>query len=174
MQLIARRNSAAFEAAGISDSPVRPGPALERRKQKDPSSLPTCPHVPINFTPRWGAILICNFECAHIPPEMRKIRRVIVLSSTQHNTWSALNPGTCTVVPLSSTVPWSRDLRAVLIPRGTYPSLTRDVWAKCGMVQTISNARLSRVRIGQRYLKDFATQADMARVQDATRFALDL
>lgn len=128
----------------------------------------------INFTPRWAAILICDFERAYIAPEMRKIRRVIVLSSTQFNTWSAVDHGTCSVVPLSCTPPRAGDRRSILIPQGIYKSLTRDVWAKCGMVSTVSNDRLSRVRIGQRYMGEYVSKADMLPIQAASRLALGL
>lgn len=128
----------------------------------------------ITFTPRWAAILICDFERSYVEPEMCKVRRVIVLSSTQYNTWRAHAPGTCTVVPISATAPWGDDPRSVFIPRGSYGSLTCDVWAKCAAVSTVSNARLSRVRLGSRYLGEYASQADMVRIQTAARLALSL
>lgn len=134
--------------------------------------------MPINFTPRRSAILMCDFDMAYVPPEMRKVRRVVILSPTAQNKWTSADPGLSTVVPLSATAPRGSDPRSVLIPAGTYSSLTIDVWAKCGMIDTVSNSRLDRVKKRERgqllYLNDRMTAADMASIEVAIRAALDM
>jgi uncharacterized protein YifN (PemK superfamily) len=130
--------------------------------------------MPITFTPRRSAILMCNFERSFVPPEMRKRRRVIVISPTAHNRWTANNPGTCTVVPLSATAPYNADPRNVLIPIGRYASLTADVWSKCGMIATVSNSRLDRVLTRGTRQGEYANVTDMAAIEAAIAAALDL
>ncbi len=130
--------------------------------------------MPINFTPRRSAILMCDFEMAFVPPEMRKVRRVVVLSPTAHNTWMAYDPGTCTVVPLSATPPRGIDGRSVAIPGNRYVSVSVPVWAKCGMIATVSNARLDRVLVRGRYQREYVNPSDMAAIEDGIRAALDL
>lgn len=130
--------------------------------------------MPIRFTPKRSAILICDFEAAFIPPEMRKVRRVVVLSPTTHNLWRSWDPGTSTVVPLSATPPRGADARSVPIPAGRYRSVTVPVWAKCGMVATVSNARLDRVFGRGGALSEFMALADMVAIEAGIRAALDL
>jgi len=130
--------------------------------------------MPINFTPRRSAILICNFEKAFVPPEMRKKRRVIVISPTRSNKWTPTDPGTCTVVPLSATPSYQHDPRNVPIPIGRYKSINKDVWAKCGMIATVSNARLDRVLAKGGRHGEYADPADMAAIEAAIENALDL
>ena len=51
----------------------------------------------INFHPRLGQVLYCDFKTGFRPPEMVKARPVVVLSRNHHEL--------CTVVPLSGTEP---------------------------------------------------------------------
>lgn len=129
----------------------------------------------INFTPRRGAILMCNFDMANVPPEMRKVRRVVVVSPTEANHRHGIGPGVCLVVPLSATPPRLGGVVDVPIPAGRYRCLSKvDVWAKCGSVTLVSHARLSRPKIGQTYPSDYLSREDMARVEAGLLAALGL
>lgn len=130
--------------------------------------------MPITFTPRRSAILMCDFRFGHIPPEIGKKRRVVVVSPTGRNTWLPYDPGVSVVVPLSVTAPRGADPRCVAIPLGRYKSLTADVWAKCGMIATVSNARLDRVFARGTRQGDYVTAVDMAAIEAAIRVALEL
>lgn len=114
--------------------------------------------MPINFKPKIGQILDCNYGAyprdkngciidgvfdAHMPPEMVKRRLVIVLNGK-------LNGGSSIVVPLSTT----KD--EVKLKKGLHVQLDAGMiddlryfspvtcWAKCDMVQTVSNKRLNK------------------------------
>ncbi|MCS2152254.1 type II toxin-antitoxin system PemK/MazF family toxin [Scandinavium goeteborgense] len=112
----------------------------------------------INFSPRVGQILTCNYGKypedgqgnvvpdvvdAHMPPEMVKFRLVVVLNGR-------LNGNSCTVVPISTTKDPGKLNHGfhVQLPHGVikeakyFPQKTS--WAKCDMVQTVSNKRLNR------------------------------
>lgn len=118
----------------------------------------------INFKPKVGQILDCNYGHyprdfqgsiipdrvdAHMPPEMIKHRLVIVLNGK-------LNDNSSIVVPLSTT---KNELK---ISKGIHIQLDSGViadlkhfhpktcWAKCDLVQTVSNNRLNRPMLVER------------------------
>ena len=52
----------------------------------------------IAFVPQRGQILICDFDVAGVvPPEMRKTRRVVVVSPRAHNHRHGTRPGPAAV-----------------------------------------------------------------------------
>jgi uncharacterized protein YifN (PemK superfamily) len=118
----------------------------------------------INFSPKVGQILDCNYGHyprdkngfildnivdAHMPPEMVKRRLVIVLNGK-------LNGNSSIVVPLSTT----KD--EIKLKRGIHVQLDAGIiedlryfspvtcWAKCDMVQTVSNNRLNKPMLAAR------------------------
>jgi uncharacterized protein YifN (PemK superfamily) len=108
----------------------------------------------INFKPRVGQILVCDYglypappdpQTAHgrLPPEMIKKRLVVVLNAKHQHA--------CVVVPLSTTQDVASVTRGfhVPIPAGTLPAINYwddcDRWAKCDIIQMVSNLRLDRV-----------------------------
>ncbi|AVF33847.1 type II toxin-antitoxin system PemK/MazF family toxin [Rahnella sikkimica] len=118
----------------------------------------------INFKPKVGQVLDCNYGVypkdtngcildnivdAHMPPEMVKRRLVIVLNGK-------LNGNSSIVVPLSTT------LDEIKLKRGFHVQLDAGViedlkyfppktcWAKCDMVQTVSNRRLNKPMLAGR------------------------
>lgn len=93
------------------------------------------------FTPKTGHVLMCDFERGFVPPEMVKIRPVVVISRTETH-----GRRLCTVVPLSTTSPepvlaWHTLLTQNPLP-GTPPGTA--VWAKCDMLYTVSFDRLDK------------------------------
>jgi uncharacterized protein YifN (PemK superfamily) len=142
----------------------------------------------ITFTPRRGAILMCDFGPdpldpltfpLRVPPvstapEVWKTRRVIVVSNDRLNHKHGVGPGLCTVVPCSATPPATPGLWDVPFAARSYRSFTKDVWASCASLFRISHARLDRVIAGQGYRGDFLSHGDMARVEDGIRAALGL
>jgi len=115
--------------------------------------------MPINFSPKVGQVLECNFgeytldangqptnaPDHHIPPEMIKNRLVVVLNGKVSGT-------SCLVVPLSTTHDLQKTHKGwhVEIPEGEIPELKYFVqsvrWAKADMVQQVSRLRLNRPR----------------------------
>lgn len=99
--------------------------------------------LPLNFHPRPGALLMCDFSGFQVP-EMIKVRPVVVISPRRRRRSSGL----CTVVPLSTKAPnpvepfhHRMDPRSVPVELGPEQS-----WAKCDMLYTVSLKRLSRVK----------------------------
>lgn len=131
----------------------------------------------INFVPERGRILMCNFDMARVPPEMEKVRRVVVVSPRSYNRRHGSKPGRCLVVPFSATNP-AHHLTPADVPfdATTYRSLTVETWAVCSAVMTVSHDRLDRVpiRLGRRimYSAEMLSGADMTRVELGLRHAL--
>ncbi|MFK0207987.1 type II toxin-antitoxin system PemK/MazF family toxin [Agrobacterium sp. NPDC090283] len=127
----------------------------------------------ITFTPSRGSILMCDFDMATVPPEMRKRRRVIVLSPKSYNKRPSMAvPGKCIVVPLSVTEPRTPQPSHVAIPDDRYASITKPVWAICEMVAHVSHARLDRVASGKKFLSESITADDLQSIENALKHAL--
>ncbi len=129
--------------------------------------------MPIAFHPHPGTILICDFSTGFQPPEMVKVRPVVVLSPRRRTS------DLVTVVPLSSTEPTPLLPWHVEMPSGAYPPARGAMWAKCDVVATVARARLDRVRArgpqGQRtYSVPMLPPAAFAAVQVAVKAALGL
>lgn len=130
--------------------------------------------MPISFVPQRGQILICDFNMAYVPPEMRKKRRAVVVSPRSYNARHGQGPGRCVVVPFSATPPKYPKPSQVPFPVGRYQSLTVDTWAYCDAVMTVSHDRLDRVALGSRFLSEAISSADMARIEEGLRHAVGL
>ncbi len=124
--------------------------------------------LPINFYPKPGVVLICDFATGFKPPEMVKRRPVVVMSKCHQ--------GLVTVVPLSTTEPipleaWHHELNSASLPM----SLRGERhWAKCDVVATVAFWRLDRVRgprhptTGKRtYVSHVVCQQDFTAIQKA-------
>lgn len=123
----------------------------------------------INFTPERGQILLCDYNMAGVPPEMRKVRRVMVVSPRSYN-----RAGRCVVVPFSATQPTTLEASHVPFPNGQYKALTVATWAICDTVSHVSFARLDRVKAGQVFLRESVSTEDMQRVELGLKHALGL
>ena len=118
----------------------------------------------INFKPKIGQILDCNYGVylrdksgdiifdnvdAHMPPEMIKRRLVVVLNGK-------LNSQSSIVVPLSTSKDELKLQRGihVQLEAGTIEDLKyfhpKTCWAKCDLVQTVSNKRLNKPMFAKR------------------------
>jgi len=118
----------------------------------------------IDFHPRTGMVLICNYETGFVLPEMVKLRRVVVVSEDDHNKY-----GLCTVIPFSTTPPGTEQPFHVRFEPASYPFLHQHLpsWAKCNMINTVSCQRLDRVRIGKNYLSPRINEEDLSRIYKA-------
>ena len=102
--------------------------------------------MPIQFYPRAGQILICDFS-GFKEPEMVKPRPVIIVSPKL-----PYRSEIATVVPISTT-PARHDLPFVVKLSKNYHPLEADdfpCWAKCDMVMNIALWRLKGFKIGRR------------------------
>lgn len=128
----------------------------------------------IKFAPKRGAILMCDFGRANVPPEMNKVRPVVVVSLTRFNHRHGTSAGHCTVAPFSATEP-DPSSADVFIPSGRYWSLTKDSWVRCRMISTVSHERLDLVlRGGRRIPNEFMNADDLALVETAARQVLGI
>jgi uncharacterized protein YifN (PemK superfamily) len=94
----------------------------------------------INFHPKAGTILICDFT-GMIPPEICKTRPVVVISSP-----NTRRVGLATVVPLSTTRPHYIRHYHILLRYPPFPSARAESWAKCDLVMSVSYSRLARLQ----------------------------
>lgn len=95
----------------------------------------------LNYPPRLGTVVICNYDTGFRPPEMIKTRLAIVISPRL-----PYRDGLCTVVPLSTT-PSKAGIRyqcKIELPRqapSPFEGLVK--WAKADMLATVCYNRLS-------------------------------
>lgn len=136
----------------------------------------------INFSPKVGQILTCNYGQypkdeqgntiknvvdAHMPPEMIKYRLVVVLNGK-------LNGNACIVVPISTT----KDIDK--LNRGYHVELDCGViddiknfpqkksWVKCDLLQTVSNERLNRpMEVDRGWLTQYLPRDIVEKIQKA-------
>ncbi len=130
--------------------------------------------MPLNFHPKIGTIVICDYSTGFIAPEMVKIRPVVVVSP-RFRSRSSL----CTVIPLSSTVPKPFEGYHYALSSGAYPPAQGPMWAKCDMIATVSLSRLDRIKVrdsmGGRSFRTFAMPPDdLAAIQKGIKIALGL
>ncbi len=129
--------------------------------------------MPINFVPERGRLLICDFDRARVHPENSKIRRVVVVSPRSYNERHGAGAGRCIIVPFSVTRPAILRPADVFFANGQYRALSKDTWANCSSVATVSHARLDRVYVGNgRYSDETLDEEDCQRIEIGLRHAL--
>ncbi|MFJ2366613.1 type II toxin-antitoxin system PemK/MazF family toxin [Pseudomonas sp. NPDC087697] len=127
--------------------------------------------MPLQYQPREGSVLICDFRGYEVP-EMVKVRPVVVVRKHRSNRLLV------TVVPLSTTAPDSvlqHHLQLESHLQGGSPTC----WAKCDMLATVSLLRLDRIkrkdRQGKRvYEISQLSDEEFRAIKTAVRSALGL
>ncbi|MCT8342900.1 type II toxin-antitoxin system PemK/MazF family toxin [Photorhabdus kleinii] len=135
--------------------------------------------MPINFSPKVGEILECdygnypknkegkiitNFYDGHIPPEMVKNRFVVIINGK-------IDGNACIVVPISSKCDQNKLQRGmhVVIDKNVienmkyFEQITR--WAKADLVQQVSRQRLQRPRTDRGYLNQILPREIVTKIQ---------
>ena len=105
----------------------------------------------LKYQPFPGTLWMCNFDTGFKPPEMVKVRPVVVISPRPESA-----TGLCTVVPLSTTPPdpvqrFHYRMGRESLPAGKFQQ--SETWAKCDMLNTVSLNRLRRATKGERRLR---------------------
>lgn len=108
--------------------------------------------MPINFHPRAGTVLHCDFD-GYVQPEIIKVRPVVVVCTMKR-------PGLVMVVPLSTTQPEKVENHHHRLSRNPIPGDARASWAKCDMVTTVRFARLDRHKTKKRHYIDLTIGID--------------
>jgi uncharacterized protein YifN (PemK superfamily) len=98
----------------------------------------------IQFAPKKGMILMCNFAGYKLP-EIIKIRPVVVISPNHLRRGNLV-----TVVPFSTTPPSKVMNHHCSMPNHILKDGS-EVWAKCDMLATVGWERLDRVKTGKRH-----------------------
>lgn len=127
----------------------------------------------LGFHPHAGDIVICDYSTGFKPPEMVKVRPVVVISPRRRSSQLV------TVVPISSVAPSPVEPWHYLLPDGAYPPARGPVWVKADMVATVALARLDRVKMkepgGSRSYQVFRlSQGDLLAIGAAVKAALGL
>ncbi|CDL85956.1 type II toxin-antitoxin system PemK/MazF family toxin [Xenorhabdus cabanillasii] len=136
--------------------------------------------MPINFSPKVGEILECdygnypvdkegklitNFYDGHIPPEIVKNRLVVVMNGK-------IDGNACIVVPLSSKCDQNKFQRGmhveisqnVIEDMKYFEQITR--WAKADLVQQVSRQRLRRPKaVNRSYLNQILPREIVTKIQ---------
>ncbi len=132
----------------------------------------------ITFHPQPGMVLICDFSTGFRAPEIVKRRPVVVISPRTRRKTQL-----CIVVPLITTPPVPVELHHHCLDPASLPAplATRQTWAKCDMLMTVSLVRLDRVKMGKDpatgkriYASGTVTPSDLKAIQIAVLSALGL
>src|ERR1700675_4404405 len=112
---------------------------------------------------------MCNFESGFIPPEITKVRHVVVMSPRHRR-----SSGSCLVVPFSTVAPNPVEPYHYRIAANSYSSVKKntDVWAKGDLLSHVSFGRLDRVLDGGKYVSPTLNPSDFRSVQLAAWEAL--
>lgn len=123
----------------------------------------------ILFVPQQGMVLMCDFDTGFVPPEIAKVRHVVVISPRHRR-----NSGSCLVVPLSTVAPNPMEPFHYRIPANTYSFFRKntDVWAKADLLSHVSFGRLDRVLDAGKYCSPMLSPADLQAIQQAVWEAL--
>jgi uncharacterized protein YifN (PemK superfamily) len=125
----------------------------------------------INFHPKRGTVLMCDFTTGFRVPEMVKRRPVVVISPRYRR-----HTGLCIVVPFSTVPPHEIELHHHEIPSGKYPFFdpAKPIWAKADMLTCVCFERLDRLLVFGRYNAPSLTADDFDCIQRAVASALQL
>ena len=132
------------------------------------------PKNPLPYHPKQGEVLRCDYS-GLVPPEMDKIRWVVVVSPKFLN-----RRDLCTVIPLSTTAPTPQEAYHVKLDKDPAPNASGvDVWAKCDMLMTVSFSRLTAYWDGKtngrrNYVSLHISALELGKIRGATLAALGL
>ncbi len=87
-----------------------------------------------------------------VPPEMIKLRHVVVISTP--------SPGSAIIAPFSTNQPSPLKPYHHFIPSERYPFFTKDSWLKGDMIQYVSRARLDRLFFDGRHQRAALSKVD--------------
>jgi mRNA interferase MazF len=123
----------------------------------------------ITFVPHQGMVLMCDFDTGFVPPEMTKVRHVVVISPRHRR-----NTGSCLVVPFSTVAPNPVEPFHYRIAANAYSFFKKDtdVWAKADLLSHVSFGRLDRVLDGGKYCSPRLSPSDLKGIQSAVWEAL--
>ena len=98
----------------------------------------------LTFHPHPGDVLVCNFNTGFHPPEMVKVRPVVVISQRHRRVAEVL-----TVVPLSTTQPIPMEDHHYQVDASGLPGnfSLNPTWAKCDMVVSVGVWRLDQIKV---------------------------
>jgi mRNA interferase MazF len=127
--------------------------------------------VPINFHPKRGTVLMCDFTTGFKVSEMVKRRHVVVVSPRYRR-----HTGLCLVVPLSTVPPHEIEAHHYEIVPGAYDFFdpAKSVWAKCDMLTCVCFERLDRVLLYGRHQAPLLREKDLRAIQLGVSRALQL
>ncbi|MDE2597017.1 MAG: type II toxin-antitoxin system PemK/MazF family toxin [Sphingomonadales bacterium] len=134
--------------------------------------------MPLLYHPRPGEIVLCNYGTGFVPPEMVKVRPVVVVSPRLRRRGDLV-----AVIPLSTTAPNPPELyhcSLTLAQPLPHPFTAVDVWAKCDMVATVALSRLDRFRDGRnpqggrKFMTGMLTGEQLAQVRRSLLHGLGL
>ena len=125
----------------------------------------------LRFPPRTGTVWMCDFNTGFKVPEMIKVRPVVVVSPRSKQMTKL-----CTIVPLSTTAPVPVEpFHHRMDPRSLPGKLgTKETWAKCDMLYTVSLERLSRATKRGETATLRVLDEDLDAIRDCVMVALGL
>jgi len=132
----------------------------------------------LQYHPKTGTIVICDYNTGFVAPEMSK-RRLALIVSPQFKKRNNL----CTIVPFSTTPPkpiMPYHYLLTLNPTLPPPYNSPEQWVKADMLATVSFSRLDLPRSGKgangkrQYIKKIITGHDFESIQRCVLNAIGL
>ena len=125
----------------------------------------------LKYQPNVGTLWMCDFNTGFKPPEMIKRRPVVVIAPHPKR-----QIGLCTIVPLSTTTPVPVEAFHHRMDPHSLPGKlgTKETWAKCDMLYTVSLERLSRATKRGEAATLRVLDEDLDAIRDCVMVALGL
>ncbi len=127
--------------------------------------------MPITFYPKAGTVLLCDFSKGFKPPEITKLRPVVVVSP-HHMHHAELY----TVVPLSGTAPHvTRECHYKFAENPILTNIGQETWAKCDLVVTVARERLDRFKLSRgKYAVYHVAEEELAAIRSCLKYVLGI
>jgi mRNA interferase MazF len=143
---------------------------IEANGQAKADSTETSSFMAINFHPKRGTVLMCDFETGFRAPEMVKRRHVVVVSPRYRRHTIVLG------CPVQHRHPFEIESHQYEIPRRKYPFFdpSKRIWAKADMMSCVCFQRLDRLLVRGKYEAPTLHEDDLLLIQKAVASALQL
>jgi uncharacterized protein YifN (PemK superfamily) len=126
--------------------------------------------MPIQHVPHAGEVLICDFS-DHRPPEMTKIRKVIMLTPRSRVSVTE----TFLVIPVSMTPRGPSASHCEFKPRAyLFFDEKQPVWALTDMVTCVARWRLNRLKLNDRFVSSRIRETDLFRIREAVLHSMGM
>lgn len=118
--------------------------------------------VAINFHPKPGQLLLCDFEPGFSEPEMTKRNRPVIVLHSKHGLVTVV---ACSTVPPDKPLVYHYKLPIKSMPKTTH-FMGKESWVKGDMVYTVGYHRLHLIALGRsQFYRDTLGRGQMDQIR---------